>query len=134
MNSAPSPRLSTYLGLERKAEDAESAPSRDLLDRLDAAWKQLTAYEVTWLRARRPGAAIGPFEDAARSRKVAAILAVVPTGETTDQNRIIAEFLIGLSVPERAIFAKAARVNAPSAETWQQVVDAVRARKPIGEV
>lgn len=131
---SPSPRLSAYLGLERQAEDTDGAPSRDLLDRLDAAWKGLTAYEVAWLRARRPGQTTSPFEDAARAKKVASILAVVPTGETTEQNRIIAEFLTGLSVPERAIFAKAAKANAPSAETWQQVIDAVRAWKPIGEI
>lgn len=130
----PSPRLSAYLGLERLVEDTDGAPSRDLLNRLDAAWKDLTTYEVAWLRARQPGTVTSPFEAAARSKKVIALLGVVPTGETSDQNRIIAEFLTGLSVPERAIFAKSAKVNAPSAETWQQVIDAVRARKPISEV
>ncbi len=75
-----------------------------------------------------------PHEEAARSRKVLAILSVVPTGETSEQNRIIAEFLAALSVPERAIFAKKAKVNAPSKETWDLVLSAVRARTPIAEV
>lgn len=74
------------------------------------------------------------FEENARARKVLAILAVVPTGETSAENRIIAEFLAALSAPERALFAKIAKVNAPSEETWRQVISAVLARKPISEV
>ena len=130
----PSTRLSTYLGLERLAEAADGQPSDDLRTRLDAAWDALTAVEVAWLRARRPEADHGnQFQEAARSRKVLAILAVVPTGETTFQNESIAAFLLGLSVEDRDAFAAEAHVNAPSDETWRQVVAGVLARKPIGE-
>src|SRR5690348_10925956 len=75
-----------------------------------------------------------PFEEASRGRKVIAILAIVPTGETPEQNRIIAEFLANLSPAERAIFAQAAHVKSPSSETWSAVVDAVRSRRTVGEV
>ena len=129
----PSTRLSTYLGLERLAEAADGQPSADLRIRLDAAWDALTAVEVAWLRARRPVDSENHFQEAARSRKVLAILAVVPTGETTFQNESIAAFLLGLSVEDRNGFAFEAQVNAPSDETWRQVVAGVLAREPIGE-
>jgi hypothetical protein len=130
----PSTRLSTYLGLERLAEAADGQPTPDLRTRLDAAWDALTAVEVAWLRARRPGLPGNQFEDAARSRKTAAILAEIPTGETTAQNQRIAKWLTKLSATDRATLAAAAHVNAPSDETWRQVVAAVLARKPIRKV
>lgn len=75
-----------------------------------------------------------PFEEAGRARKVMAILKVVPTGDSSTENGIVADFLAGLSVPERAVFAKLAKVRSPSDETWRLVIEAVRARKPVGEV
>lgn len=74
------------------------------------------------------------FERAARSRKVLALLAVVPTVETARENQVVVEFLAGLSAADRAVFAGLAKVNAPSEETWRELVAAVSARTSLKEV
>lgn len=73
-------------------------------------------------------------EEAARAAKLLKLLAFVPTGSSREINQITAEWLAALSVPERAIFAWLAGCNAPSGETWDQLVQAVSARKTIDEV
>jgi len=129
-----SPFLSAYLHLERQADEADGHPTPELADRLAAAWNNLSEAEIRWLRNR--GTPEGnPFESAGRARKLAKLMASVPMAETPDDNRIMAEFLEGLSVPDRAAWAKEwAKCNAPSAETWRQLVEGVKARKTIGEV
>jgi hypothetical protein len=129
-----SPFLSAYLHLERQADEADGHPTPELADRLAAAWNNLSPGEIRWLRNR--GMPEGsPFEDAARGKKVARLLASVPVCESADDTRITAEWLESMSVPDRALWAKKmAGVRAPSAETWRQLVEAVKARKTIGEV
>jgi len=130
---ANSPRVSAYLGLERLAEESEGRASADLRARIDAAWEALTPDEVRWIRARQSNG-VGPFEDSARRRKVLKLLAFVPMAGSNAENEVCADWLTRMSVPERAIFAKVAGANAPSDETWRQLVEAVKARKTIGEV
>lgn len=75
-----------------------------------------------------PGDAMSVFEYAARARKVAAIVALCPAGSTPREREAVAETLETFSAADRARFAAAAGVRAPSTETWAQVVEAVRAR------
>lgn len=124
--------LSTYLGLEREAEASDGQPSPDLRARLDTAWKALSPREVAWLRGRQPGAG-NHFEDAARNRKVIKLLAAVPCGDDAAENGAIADWLEALTPPERGLFAKEAGCNAPSTETWKQLLEAVRARRSVDE-
>lgn len=86
-----------------------------------------------WLR---PGQheAPNPREEAARSRKVLAMLDKTPIGRTPEENAIIAEWLAALSVPERAIWAAGAGCRSPSETTWRQLIAAVRERKTVDEV
>ena len=128
----PETSLSAYLGLERLAEEADGRPSADLRARLNAAWKALTPAEVAWLRARQSSG--GPFEDAARRRKVLKLLAFVPMAGSAAENEVTAAWLARMSVPERGIFAKVASCNAPSDESWRQLIEAVKARKTVDEV
>lgn len=130
----PSDHVQAYLDLEREADEADGAPSLDLVARIDAAWKRLTPAEVTWLRARPVGHGVGPFENAARRRKVLKLLEFVPTGASRAENQICAEWLKGMSPPERGLFAKLAKCNAPSEETWRQLIEAVKARKTVDEI
>lgn len=127
-----SPALSTYLGLEREAEASDGRPSPDLKRRLDAAWEALSAREVAWLRARTPGEG-SHFEESARRRKVLKLLAATPCGGDAAENAAIAEWLEALTPPERGLFAKEAGCNAPSTETWKQLLEAVRARRSVEE-
>ena len=83
--------------------------------------------------ARRPDG-VGPFEDAARRRKVLKLLAFVPMAASRAENDVTAAWLARMSVPERGIFAKVAGCNAPSDETWRQLIEAVKARKTVGDV
>lgn len=129
-----SPRITVYLDLEHEADETNGDPSPELVGRIDAAWKRLTPAEVTWLRARPVGHGVGPFENAARRRKVLKILEFVPTGASRVENQICAEWLRGMSPPERGLFAKLAKCNAPSEETWRQLIEAVKARKTVDEV
>jgi hypothetical protein len=72
--------------------------------------------------------AANPFAAAARARKVAALLAIIPAGSTPREREAVADTLAGFSPADRARFAAHAGVNAPSPETWSMLVDAVRAR------
>jgi len=69
------------------------------------------------------------FADRARAVKVAKILATVPCGKTPAETDIICNWLRGLTVAERAAIARAAGANAPSDETWGQVITQAAARK-----
>lgn len=75
-----------------------------------------------------------PFKALARSRKVAALLAVVPHGRTPDEIRKIADWLKGTDSVVRTGIAMQACVKAPSPETWDLLVAAARARTPLDEL
>ncbi len=68
-----------------------------------------------------------PYVEAARTRKVLALLAAVPSGD----NAALAERLAGFSERERTIFATGAGCKPPSEETWSQLVKVVRGRRAI---
>lgn len=126
------PRVLAYLDLERQVEAADGHPDPDLVDRMNAAWKVLTPAEVRAVRARNPGHG-NSFEEAARGRKILKLLAKVPVGASREANRITAEWLVGFSPDERALFAQMAGCKSPSSETWRQLVEAVRSRRSVDE-
>lgn len=71
------------------------------------------------------------FEHVARARKVAALLAAVrqtfAPGNGFEAGALAA-VLVATSQAQRDLFAAGAGVRSPSAETWRQVVAAVRRR------
>lgn len=73
------------------------------------------------------------FEDAARARKVIAILGVLPTGKTQIENDLLATMLETLSAEQRAVYEVLAGVKVCSAETWRLVMAAVRGRHVPGD-
>jgi hypothetical protein len=74
------------------------------------------------------------FAEAARAKKVVAILNAIPTGRTAAENAKIAAYFFSLSPEERKSFADHVGVNVPSEETWTKVCEALRARKTVDEV
>lgn len=74
-----------------------------------------------------------PHEEVARGRKVARLLARVPSGDSREANGRAASLLEGYTPSDRAAFAAAAGCLKPSAETWRQFVAAVRNRALPGE-
>lgn len=72
--------------------------------------------------------ATNPWEESARTKKVIAILALVPAGDTAAEMGEIADWLAALPQADRDALAAAAGVNSPSPETWGRLVDAARAR------
>jgi hypothetical protein len=66
------------------------------------------------------------FEMVARAKKVAKLVAAVPAPETRSQAERLAMTLAGFTERQRAMWAQAAGVRAPSNLTWAWVVSAVR--------
>jgi hypothetical protein len=79
-------------------------------------------------RTESTSASRNGFEAASRMRKVAAILAVIPPGTSTQANDFAARILEVASEVQRNGIAARAGVNPPSAETWAAVVRGVRDR------
>lgn len=65
----------------------------------------------------------------ARARKVARLVAAVPAPETRSQAERLAMTLAGFTDRQRAMWAQAAGVRAPSELTWAWVCSAVRERR-----
>jgi hypothetical protein len=64
-----------------------------------------------------------PYEQAARARKVAALLVHVPVGNGNEASR-----LASFTPQMRAVFARCAGVRLPSETTWTALCEAVRLR------
>lgn len=73
-------------------------------------------------------------EKSARTVKVLKILAVIPQGDTAEANGRAADLLAALPQIDRDLLAAQAGQKVPSAETWRQVVEAVRMRRPVAEL
>lgn len=69
-----------------------------------------------------------PWEEAARTKKVLAILSRIPSGATLAKVEATADWLEGLCQEDRDALAAAAGVKPPSPETWDRVVEAARSR------
>lgn len=70
-----------------------------------------------------------PFESAARARKVAALARVIRRAfgpANAFQLGALAALLLGTTQEARDAFARQVGQRSPSAETWRQVVEAVR--------
>lgn len=68
------------------------------------------------------------FENVARARKVAAMLALVPPARSTRDVVLIARHLSAFTEAQRAELARQAKVQAPSSKTWRALLRAVWAR------
>ena len=68
------------------------------------------------------------FAARARTRKVLALAARVPTGADPEECDQIATFFENLTKADRDAFAKAAEVNAPSDVTWELLIQVLRDR------
>lgn len=68
------------------------------------------------------------YEQLARMRKTARIVARVPVGTSPAANDRTADMMAGWSVEDRNIFAATAGARPPSDETWRAVCEAVRNR------
>lgn len=74
------------------------------------------------------------WEDAARAKKVIAILSILPPTRSEAQNDLLAMFLENLPVPQRDVYGLLAGCKTkPSDTTWGLVVAAVRARHTPGD-
>lgn len=74
------------------------------------------------------------YEDAARAKKVIAILSILPPTRSEAQNDLLAMFLDGLPQPQRNVYGLLAGCKTnPSETTWELVVAAVRARHTPGD-
>lgn len=69
------------------------------------------------------------FEQTARARKVARIMAVVPHGRNAQELATVAAWLARMTVAERTALAAYAGALPPSDETWRAVVASAFARK-----
>ena len=70
---------------------------------------------------------MNPFEQAARARKVSALLALIPAGNGQALAARLSAFTQGM----RNVWAKRAGCNPPSEATWSQLCEAVRGRDEV---
>lgn len=79
-------------------------------------------------------AAGNPHERAARARKVAAMLALVPPGADRREQDALADVLVGFDADARVRWAAAAGCSSPSLATWADLVAVTRARPSAQEI
>lgn len=77
---------------------------------------------------------MSPWELVGRARKVAKMAARVPTGRTAGEVAALADHFAALALADRERLAAAAGVKPPSETTWTELVAALRARRPLGEL
>jgi hypothetical protein len=75
-----------------------------------------------------------PYERAARARKVAKMLALVPPGATRREMNDLADALVRFDDDARARWASAAGCTPPSIATWADLVALSRARLTAQEI
>ena len=73
------------------------------------------------------------FAEAARAKKVVALLLVLPAGRTQIENDMIALLAESFTAHQRGVYEVLAGVNKCSDTTWAMVVAAVRARHFPGD-
>lgn len=73
------------------------------------------------------------FAEAARAKKVIALLGVLPAGKSQAENDLLAVFVESLSTHQRQAYEVVAGVKKSSDETWRMVAAAIRARHVSGD-
>lgn len=77
---------------------------------------------------------MNPHEAAARTRKVLAILSVVPCGRDAEEIGKVAAWLRDLPQADRDALAASAGAKSPSQITWDEVVRAAGQRRSVAEM